>query len=596
MEKIRSKYGIRIGATLASFLMLTALVGGAAHAAPIADPNFTTTIVNPADLQKYVSPLPNAYLLQIAPDKATFPGEDYYKVDMGQFNHDMQLLLNPGATGYPAAVAGKLPLTPSWGYSLVAPTATSAGTYYFPGPTIVNTQGTPTRVTWTNSLPAKHVLNIDPSLSCGPPGTGGNVNGPPSPFTINSPNCAPENRVVVHAHGAHAWDDSDGDPLAWFSNGFAKTGETWKPNTQNGPVGTYRYINDQEAGTIWYHDHSMGLTHVNVYAGLAGFFLVTDSNEASLRATRVLPQYKAATATTPAETFEIPIALQDRDFNPDGTLATPNNPVLDVTATIGPNVPCDATVGALAPYACTGANPILPATTLCDPAGAINALMCPAANFSKAADGSLIPYNPAITNPLLVGPFTAPSITPEFFGNVAIANGIAWPKQAAEQRKYRIRLLNGTDSRTYFLKFDNPLVKTWQIGTDQAFLDKPVDRSADFIILMPGERIDLIVDFAAVPIGTRVLMQNFGPTATVTGLPPSPTNPLLDIPYDGVKPVAGQPLNASLPDLLAFDVVAMNPAIPDAAISLATALRPVPAFTTFRASAPLPARRCANWP
>jgi spore coat protein A len=588
-----------MGIILAIFLSITALLGEVARGAPITDPDFVGTILNPADLQKYVAPLPNAYLLQIAPDTTTYPGEDYYRVDMGQFNHDMQLKLNPAAVAsYPAAVAatGKLPPTPSWGYSLIPPTATTPATYYFPGPTIVNTQGRPSRVTWTNSLPAKHVIGLDPTLVCGPPTTGGNVNGPLAPFTMNAPNCAPENRVVVHTHGAHVWDDSDGDPLAWFSNNFAVTGETWKPNTQHGPVGTYRYINDQEAGTIWYHDHAMGLTHLNVYAGLAGFFLITDANEANLRATGVLPQY---TATGP---YEIPIALQDRKFYPDGRLAAPDNPVLDPTATIGPNIPCDATVGAYAPYAClpivppatAPANAILPATTLCDPAAVNVALYgCPAAKFSKAADGSLIPYNPTIAPPGQPGPFTAPSITPEFFGNVSIVNGIAWPTNATEQRKYRLRLLNGTDSRTYFLKFETPtitvnppVIPVWHIGTDQAFLDKPVDRTGQFIILMPGERIDLIVDFAAVPIGTRVLMTNYGPMATANGLPAGPGNPLLDIPYDGVKPLPGQPLNLTIPDVMAFDIIAKNPAIPDATITLNTALRPVAAFTTYPSLTP----------
>ncbi len=595
METRKNRWGMRLAVTISLLLCLTVLLGEVARGAPITDPDFVGTILNPADLQKYVTPLPNAYLLQIAPDTTTFPGEDYYKVDMGQFNHDMQLVLNPAAVAsYPAALAGKLPPTPSWGYSLVPPSVGTPGTYYFPGPTIVNTQGRPTRVTWTNSLPPIHVLSMDPTLVCGPPTTTGSVNGPLSPLANNAPNCAPENRVVVHTHGAHVWDDSDGDPLAWFGNNFAVTGETWKPNTQHGPVGTYRYINDQEAGTIWYHDHAMGLTHLNVYAGLAGFFLITDANETNLRNTGVLPRYTAAAP------YEIPIALQERKFYPDGRLAVPDNPVLDDTAQIGAGIPCDATPGAFAPYACLPAvggvipNAILPATTLCDPAAVNVALYgCPAAKFSKAADGSLIPYNPAIAAPGQPGPFTAPSITPEFFGNVSIVNGITWPVNSTEQRKYRLRLLNGNDSRTYFLKFEptvqpNPPINipVWQIGTDQAFLDKPVDRTGQFIILMPGERIDLIVDFAVAPIGTRVLLTNYGPMATVNGLPAGPNNPLFDIPYDGVKPLPGQPLNLTIPDVMAFDVIAKNPATPDATITLNTQLRPVPSFTTYPSITP----------
>lgn len=179
-----------------------------------------------------------------------------------------------------------------------------------------------------------------------------------------------------------------------------------------------------------------------------------------------------------------------------------------------------------------------------------------------------------------------------------------WPKQDVEARKYRIRLLNGADSRTFFLKFDNPLVTVWQIGTDQAFLDKPIDRTDQFMVLMPGERIDLIVDFtaAAPPTGspsTRVILQNYGSsTCSISGALPTntvpPTCPTaadgvpVDIPYDGVYPVATginvQPLNITIPDVLAFDIgpIANNSAVPDATISLTTQLRPAtPAFTNY---------------
>ncbi len=326
---------------LPALLLAAMTLPRVATAAPIGDPDFTTPIVNPADIQKYFNPLPNAFLLKVNPDTTVFAGEDYYHIDTGQFNHDMGLFLTSGATGYttvPASNPAKVQATPSWGYGFVSPTAPAgtAGAYTFPGPTIVNTQGRPTRVTWTNSLPAKHVVGVDPTLSCTPPPAphAGAINAPQVPYVPNAPNCAPENRIVVHTHGAHVWDDSDGDPLAWFSNGFAKTGETWKPNTQHGKtnhpsaVGTYRYINDQEAGTIWYHDHAMGLTHLNVYAGMAGFFLITDANEKNLQNTGVLPTYSA---TAP---YEIPIALQDRKFYTDGRLAIPDLPVLDITATL----------------------------------------------------------------------------------------------------------------------------------------------------------------------------------------------------------------------------------------------------------------------
>ncbi len=540
-------------AVLLSVLAMFTLTVGSVAAAPIPHPDFTTDIANPADVLKYVNPLPNAYLLKVAPDTATYQGEDYYRIEMGQFDHDMGLRLVPAAAGYSLAAGNpkRIQATPTWGYGYI-PTGSPVGTkgaYTFPGPTIVNTTGKPARVTWSNNLPSTHLLGIDPTLKCG----------------TNAPNCSPENRTVVHAHGAHVWDDSDGNPLAWFSNGFAKTGETWKPNSQYGPAGTYRYINDQEAATTWYHDHAVGLTHSNVYAGLAGFFLMTDANEKALQAyipgstAPVLPSY------TLGAPYEIPIVLQDRVFYPDGRLALPDNPVLDIAATVGANIPCGQDFNAIADYQCVAPFDVfLNPSTPCDVLSQVNDYMCPALKFSKAADGSLIPYTGS-------GPsFTAPSITPEFFGNISLANGKVWPKQDVEQRKYRIRLLNGNDSRTYFLKFNLAGLPVWQIGTDQGFLNTPLDRSDTFMILMPGERIDLIVDFTNVPNATQILLQNFAPFDIATGL---------DVPYDGTPPAAVgvQPLNLIIPDVLRFDVtVPFNNSVPNATVTLATNLQPTP--------------------
>lgn len=553
METKLQKRAFISGAALL-LLAMVSLTAMRVEAQPVSHPDFTTNIVNPADVLKYVNPLPNAYQLKAAPDTATYPGEDYYRIDMGQFDHDMGLRLAPAATGYSLAAGNpkRIQATPTWGYGYITPgsPAGAKGSYTFPGPTIVNTTGVPSRVTWTNSLPARHVLGVDPTLSCG----------------ANAANCSPENRVVVHAHGAHVWDDSDGNPLAWFSSGFAKTGETWKPNSQYGPTGTYRYINDQEAATTWYHDHAVGLTHSNVYAGLAGFFLVTDANEKALQAytpglsAPVLPSY------APGAPYEIPIALQDRVFYPDGRLALPDNPVLDTAATVGPGITCGQDVFAPPAYQC-GAAPFdvfLDPATPCDTLSLINDYMCPAAKFSKSSDGSLIPYTGS-------GPaFTAPSITPEFFGNISLANGKVWPKQDVEPRKYRIRLLNGNDSRTYFFKFDRPGLPVWQIGTDQAFLNTPIDRTDSFIILMPGERLDLIVDFSGVPNAAQIKLENFAPYDIAT---------VLDIPYDGTPPAAVgvQPINAIISDVLRFDVtLPFNTSVPNATVALTTNLQTVP--------------------
>ncbi|HBA71189.1 MAG TPA: spore coat protein A, partial [Geobacter sp.] len=70
---------------------------------------------------------------------------------------------------------------------------------------------------------------------------------------------------------------------SWFTPGFTEKGPLWESTRQFGPEGTYFYPMDQEAATIWYHDHSTGLTHNNTNMGMAGFFPITDANEKRLQ-------------------------------------------------------------------------------------------------------------------------------------------------------------------------------------------------------------------------------------------------------------------------------------------------------------------------
>ena len=86
-----------------------------------------------------------------------------------------------------------------------------------------------------------------------------------------------------------------------------------------------------------------------------------------------------------------------------------------------------------------------------------------------------------------------PSIVPEFFGDTILVNGKVWPFLEVEPRKYRFRLLNGSNSRFYILKFDKTLLFK-QIGTDGGLLETPV--ALNEIILGPAERADVIVDFS----------------------------------------------------------------------------------------------------
>lgn len=286
-----------------------------------------------------------------------------------------------------------LPPTRIWGYE---------GSY--PGPTIEAKTNEPVRVLWLNQLPKRHILPVDK--------------------TIHGTGKTPEVRTVVHAHGVVSPPDSDGHPDAWFTRGFRQTGPFFQRQI-------YRYPNSQRAATLWYHDHALGITRLNVYAGLAGFYLLRDKQEMSLN----LPRGK----------FEIPLVIQDRSFNRDGSLFYPSRP--------------------------------------------------------QTASRRL--------------PF--PSIVPEFFGDTNLVNGKVWPFLNVEPRKYRFRLLNGSNSRFYQLRLSSgqPFIL---IGTDGGLLSRPVRIRT--LTLAPAERADIILDFSRFK-GKTITMTNSAPAPFPDGSPPN---------------------------------------------------------------------------
>lgn len=144
-----------------------------------------------------------------------------------------------------------------------------------PGPTLAVQRGRPVTVEWLNKLPQQHRLRIDHTLH----GAGADV---------------PEVRSVVHLHGGHVEPASDGHPEDWVKSGQAQH---------------VQYPNNQPAATLWYHDHSMGITRLNMMMGLAGFYLMHDPEEERLG----LPSGK----------FDIPLLLQDRILDPMGQFVYP---------------------------------------------------------------------------------------------------------------------------------------------------------------------------------------------------------------------------------------------------------------------------------
>ncbi|XXG79627.1 hypothetical protein AAC387_Pa09g0657 [Persea americana] len=160
-----------------------------------------------------------------------------------------------------------------------------------PGPTIEALQGIETRVTWKNHLPSKHILPWDPTI----------------PTAIPSSNGIP---TVVHLHGGIHEPESDGNANAWFTAGFKDKGPAWSKKT-------YHYHNNQQPGNLWYHDHAMGLTRVNLLAGLIGAYIVRH------------PDTEAPLGLPSGDQFDLPLIVFDRSFRTDGSIymnSTGNNP------------------------------------------------------------------------------------------------------------------------------------------------------------------------------------------------------------------------------------------------------------------------------
>ena len=415
--------------------------------------------LDPGSVTKYALPL---VIPPAMPMQSKAKQQDFYKIAVRQFQQ--QILPSPH------------PMTTVWSYGAKKYPAT----FNYPAFTIEARQNRPVRVQWMNELldPVTgnylpHLLPVDQTLHwANPPGgVAGRDMRPtftetPGPYTGPVP-------IVTHVHGAvGVGDESDGYAEAWYlppavnipagyategtwynffmNKALANFGVAWAPG-----IATFQYPNHNRASTIWYHDHTLGMTRLNVYAGPAGFYLVRGGPDDvvmdSRGGTAILPGPAPTVGSNPFGTFyEIPIAIQDRSFNADGSLFYPDT----------------------------------------------------RAFFDEYA-GPFIPFTDL-----------SPIWNPEFFGNMTVVNGRTWPFLNVEQRRYRLRFLNGCQSRFLILDFSNiPGVEVWQIVNEGGFLAATVNLTADNgnqLLMGLAERADLIVDFTGVEQGSYVLA-NLGP-------------------------------------------------------------------------------------
>jgi FtsP/CotA-like multicopper oxidase with cupredoxin domain len=177
-----------------------------------------------------------------------------------------------------------------WGYKV------GAAPPHYPGFTIEAQRGTRTRVTYDNDLPLVPVLQkylaVDQTLHWADPLE---EMGSLSPYAGPPP-------VVTHLHGAEGPSAFDGAPDAWFTPRLAHKGQGFVTNI-------YNYPNRQEATTLWFHDHALGMTRLNVYAGLAAFYLIRNSYDTGVAGTGL---------NLPAGPYEIELCVRDRQFDTNG--------------------------------------------------------------------------------------------------------------------------------------------------------------------------------------------------------------------------------------------------------------------------------------
>ncbi|AEM85696.1 multicopper oxidase family protein [Streptomyces violaceusniger] len=281
------------GAMGSAAMIPQGVLGARAYASPAhGTGSADTPVTQTPPLEKYVDPLPTP--LTAIPDPSVYPGADYYEITMRQGSWRFHRDLGPATV---------------WGYWAKNPhhPHRAIGMGYL-GPTISVIKDHPTVVKYRNELPTTHLFQFvidairsgDPQLTpIAPPPY---KSKPPFPPHINVWN-------VVHQHGGFTAPQSDGMPLQSFSpDGFhAESYSTLDPSRVKANEAISGYTNHERSAMLWYHDHGMGMTSVNVYAGLAGLYLVRDPADERLG----LPQGE----------FEVPLILQDRTFGRDGSLA-----------------------------------------------------------------------------------------------------------------------------------------------------------------------------------------------------------------------------------------------------------------------------------
>ena len=411
-------------------------------------------------LRKFVAPLPglgpNGIPIATPGTNDAWQGADFYELSAQQYTQQMHPdLPNP---------------THLWGYVDMATNKTG-----YLGPLILAQRGKPVVIRMHNNLPSTHILPVDTTI----PGSEASV---------------PVNRCVVHLHGGYVPWTMDGGPFAWFTpSGVAGVSDgNSGPSFTNGVPGVpgaadYYYPNDQSERLVWYHDHSMGITRLNAYAGMAAGYLITD------------PVLSAMTTgdspVIPGLAYTIPLIIQDKGFK-----------------------------------------------TVADQWGKAGDLWYPSVYEHEGNDARWDVGEPSDGFENEAGSIPDCSCVPEAFFDTPVINGMAYPYAEVEPRRYRILALNGSQARFYHLQlyyesavnpgepdFSKPGPAFIQIASEGGVMPEPVEMNNPPVqiptgcdgsvnpggpfnlLLAPAERADLIIDFSTVPSGSNLILYNDAP-------------------------------------------------------------------------------------
>ncbi len=449
-------------------------------------------------IPQFVDPLP---LLSVAggPMETVVAGPGEITLNMLEF----QAKVMP-STFVPA---NGLPYTGTWvfGYRVGPAAAPAAAVDTNVGPVIVATRGVPTQIRYVNNLTANHIFWrdwIDQSTHWANPGN--------EPMMVNGMGNAAKYMgpvpAVPHLHGGEDPAITDGGPEAWFLSNepipgtWTAFGPAYYAGTDVAGLGAnpaaanesiYRYPNSQEASPLWFHDHLLGGTRINAtFAGLAGAYPIIDPG---LALPAGLHPVGLQSLGGPVR-YSVPLVIQDRMFDTNGQLFFPN-------------------VG--------------------------------------------------------INPMEHPYWIPEFVGDTIIVNGKVWPYMNVDRQRYRFYVIDGSNSRPYdmFLQDQISGVKgprMWVIATDGGYLDAPVliDPNATGaqtkagvqkgLVMMPGERYEIIVDFND-PVWINAV------TAAYTALGMAVPNPLNLILRNTAATVNGNPKASTEGRIMQFRVSANAP-------------------------------------